>query len=109
MAPRGFEGAYLHSELGEQICLTVAETQPISWKCQRGWRLLFALSLPHGLSGEGGITAQDLVPLPGTLQPRAVLKLQLCSFQTLREDCVRWVWGRRSGDQTGAESFPSAK
>ena len=44
MAQWGFEGAYLHRELGEQTCLTEAETEPTSWKCQGGWSLVFALS-----------------------------------------------------------------
>lgn len=42
MAQWGFEGAYLLREHGEQICLTAAETEPISWKHQGGRSLLFA-------------------------------------------------------------------
>ena len=77
MAGWGFEGAYLHGELGEQTCLTEAETEPISWKCQGGWSLLFALYPTLWTLWRGWDHGTGPVPLADTLQPQAILSLQL--------------------------------
>lgn len=77
MAQWGFEGAYLHGEMGSRPVLQRQSQSPSLGNAKGAGACSLPCPLPHGHSGEGGMMAWDLVPLPSTFQPHEVLNLQL--------------------------------